>query len=117
MNIEITMVDKSEHFEFICTNFKAWTDPKHFDKTSVLHKNSLDAYNKDGKRVSFVHGRLEEIKTPSREIVAVTSDKKNVVIPYDVLVLCTGSEYKFPWRAEGIVNLNERKSVIEKYSK
>ena len=43
-NIEITLIDKAEHFEFICTNYKTLCDEDSFDYLSVMNENSLKEF-------------------------------------------------------------------------
>ena len=49
-NIEITLIDKSEHFEFICTNYKTLCDDDSFEYLSVMNENSLKEF---GGKVKF----------------------------------------------------------------
>lgn len=81
-NIEITMVDKAEHFEFICTNYKTLCDEDSFEYLSVMNKNSLKEF--EGK-VKFVQGMLTKVE---RRHIELDGGRK---MDYDALVLCTGA--------------------------
>ena len=41
-HLEITFIDKSSHFEFICTNYKSLCDDDKFEYLSEQHQTSLN---------------------------------------------------------------------------
>ena len=50
-NVDIIMIDKSEHFEFICTNYKTLCEEDSFGYLSVMNSDSMEQF--EGK-VKFV---------------------------------------------------------------
>ena len=46
-NVEILMIDKSSHFEFICTNYKSLCDDDSFEYLTVNNENAMDSLNRD----------------------------------------------------------------------
>ena len=88
-NISITLIDKAEHFEFICTNYKTLCDDETFEYLSVMNENSLTEF--DGK-VKFQQGLLTKVEKDQIELDG------NKTIKFDALVLCTGAQYQSPWR-------------------
>lgn len=46
-NIEILMIDKSSHFEFICTNYKSLCDDDSFEYLTVSNENAMDSLNRN----------------------------------------------------------------------
>lgn len=48
---EILLIDKNEHFEFICSNYKSLTDEANFDELTIKHQDSVASYG--SKNVSF----------------------------------------------------------------
>ena len=41
------MIDKSSHFEFICTNYKSLCDDDSFEYLTVCNKNAMNILNYD----------------------------------------------------------------------
>ena len=46
-NLEIVMVDKASHFEFICTNYKSLCDDDIFDYLTVSNQSAMESLNRD----------------------------------------------------------------------
>jgi len=62
--LEITVLDKSDHFEFNCTNYKSLCDEKSFRYLSEPFTNVFSRFNSDGSgdnAVKYVQGRLTSI--------------------------------------------------------
>lgn len=57
--LEITIVDKNEHFEFICTQFLALAEDDQFKKNSIPFVDSIKFFKSD--RVKFVQGKLVKV--------------------------------------------------------
>ena len=45
-HIEILMIDKSSHFEFICTNYKSLCDHNSFEYLTVNNEDAMDSLNR-----------------------------------------------------------------------
>ena len=115
-NLEITLVDKSSHFEFICSNYKSLCDEATFQELAEPFENVVKSFEccSSGKPrypVKFVQGRLEGVDYKKNEVVVsrqrprpasynvrVQALRDWAVFDYDALVICTGSNYHSPWR-------------------
>jgi NADH dehydrogenase FAD-containing subunit len=49
---EILLVDKNEHFEYICTNFEMLANPASFGDNSIKFEDAIKSY--DSSRVTFM---------------------------------------------------------------
>jgi NADH dehydrogenase FAD-containing subunit len=113
-NVEILIIDKSSHFEFICTNYKSLCDDDSFEYLTVNNENAMDSLNRDlranqteeqeeHKPVKFYQGLLTSI-IPHQNVIIVDKIEgahqipEKVEIVYDSLVICTGASYPSPWR-------------------
>ena len=123
-DIEVVIIDKSSHFEFICTNYKSLCDDDSFDYLTVSNETAMGCLNgtpsepeqdqqdettqttqNQEKPISFYHGKLKQIYPTTNSIVVEKIEgsnqiNENVEMLYDVLVVCTGATYPSPWRDE-----------------
>jgi NADH dehydrogenase FAD-containing subunit len=60
---------------------------------------------------------MTAVHPDKNQIEVVTVDNLTQVIPYDVLVLCTGAEYAAPWKDThtGTLDAYERERVFDDY--
>lgn len=63
---EILIIDKSHHFEFICSNYKALCEEEIFKKHSVDFKTAMKGFN--SKRVNFQQGILTNVMPDQNSI-------------------------------------------------
>lgn len=74
-NVEITIVDKSSHFEYICTNYKSLCDDDSFEYLTVEHAKAIDSLNRDllgdseYKPVKFVQGLLSSVEHAKNVVI------------------------------------------------
>lgn len=128
-NVEILMVDKSSHFEFICSNYKSLCEDDLFDYLTVDNKDAMESLNRgldtnksgnlEKEPVSFCQGLLNSVD-PEKGVIMVDEvvgdGQENVEIPYDSLVICTGASYPSPWRdsPQDINNYDSREEECAK---
>jgi NADH dehydrogenase FAD-containing subunit len=53
---EIMLIDKNEHFEFICVNYMAMVEDTAFAQNSIKFEEAVKSYQ--SKRVCFKQGKL-----------------------------------------------------------
>ena len=49
---EILLIDKNEHFEYICANFEMLCNPASFGENSIKFEDAIKSY--DSSRVTFM---------------------------------------------------------------
>lgn len=107
--ISVLLIDKSPHFEYICSNYKAVCDENTFKSNSVDFKEMVKSFHSES--ITFKQAKLTRIRGDGKYIhveLPETGDKE--FIAYDVLCICTGSSYVSPWRAhdESMANMEDR---------
>ncbi len=101
---KVTLIDTKEYFEFTPSILKAITCPACLNKIQVKHKNYL-------KNSEVILGKVNEIK--KNHVHLKTPLKK---IPYDYLIISTGSSYLLPFKNHKSLKINRGKD-IQKYNK
>ena len=98
--LEITIVDKSAHFEYNCANYKSLCDDNSFKDLAESHENIMKTYNLDPSKITvkFVQGRLDAVNEESNSILLTGPDGNEITVEYDALVIATGATYPAPWR-------------------
>lgn len=89
--LEITIIEYKAFFEYVPGILRSFVDPAHFNSLTC----SLDYMNNDGRGTKFVQGNVVEVDRKSN-IVKLQSGR---TIPYDYLILATGSTYPGPIKA------------------
>lgn len=127
-NVEIMMIDKSSHFEFICSNYKTLCDDGGYESLTADHNSAMDPLNREANAlnrgvyeadlkeqpISFCQGLLTSINPEQNTVMVNKADEyqtENVEIEYDALVIATGAAYPAPWRdgAQSFKSNQERK--------
>ena len=116
--LEIQLIDKSPHFEYICSNYKTVVDSAKFKRNSVDFKQTVKSYQ--ANNISFKQAKLTRIRADGKYIhveLPETGDKE--FLAYDVLCICTGASYVSPWKAhdESMANMDDRQEEYESVSK
>eukprot|EP00347_Sterkiella_histriomuscorum_P010740 403375101 len=107
---EVTIIDKNDFFEYICTGTRSFVDDDHFDEISVSYVSMMKAHS---QRAEFVHGCLEEIFPEQNQILIRNGNTKELEFrDYDFLVLCTGASYQSPTKSIDVNSIEERKSKL-----
>lgn len=99
-DFDVILVDNKNYFEFTPGVLRTLVEPGHDKHIQVLHKEYL-------KRGEFIRGDVKKIN----DLEIFVGGKK---IPYDYLIIATGSSYKPPIKEEGIVASN-RAMELKRY--
>lgn len=97
--VQVVIIDKSSHFEFICTNYKSLCDDDSFDYLAVSNETAMGCLNGDPsepeqdeqeenkqtrgiqvnheKLISFYHGKLRQIHPTTNSIVVEKIEGSN----------------------------------------
>ncbi len=101
-SFNVILIDRKEYFEFTPSILKAITNPNYLDKIQQKHEKYLT-------KSKFVCGQVAKI---SKKEVYVNNKK----IPYDYLIIATGSSYVLPFKHHKALQIN-RGVDIKKYNK
>jgi apoptosis-inducing factor 2 len=106
--LDITMIDFRDYFEYIPGSLRCFVEPTHFPKlTTSLH----ELHNHNSKSTKFVQGKLVDI--PSNNEITLEGGKS---VPFDYLVLSCGSTYAAPVKAEGgVTTVSQRQAQYHTY--
>jgi apoptosis-inducing factor 2 len=106
--LDITMIDFRDYFEYIPGSLRCFVEPTHFPKlTSSLHER----HNLNSKSTKFVQGKLVDI--PSNNEITLEGGKS---VPFDYLVLGCGSTYAAPVKADGgVTTMSQRQAQYHTY--
>lgn len=112
---EILFIDKSEHFEFICSNYKMLASEELFLNHSIKFDDAMKSYR--SKRVSFKQGSLLNIDAKGNTITVKLPSQEEENVPYDALLIATGASYPSPWRGEDdkLCSMKDRNSEVQSY--
>lgn len=97
---DTTLVDTKDYFEFTPGILRTIIEPDHALKIQVKHAQYL-------KKTRFINGEATSI-TDSTVLI------RNKKIPFDYLILCSGSTYAQPIKQKNVV-LATRAQVLKKY--
>src|SRR3989338_11245284 len=85
----VTLIDSKSYFEFTPSILRTILEPDHWNKIKVLHKSYLP-------HTRFILGVVSRV---NKEHVQVGKEK----IPFDYLVICSGSGYNAPIKEQHVV--------------
>ena len=97
VKVNIILIDKNAHFEFLCTMYKYLTEENKFEKISKpIDKDFIasivpNGYDQDV--VTFIQGSLTKVSERDKTVTLTKPDLSELKINFDALVLCTGVEY------------------------
>ncbi|KAI7846729.1 hypothetical protein BDC45DRAFT_473070 [Circinella umbellata] len=97
MNINITLIDCKSFFEYtpslISVLYESTDEQfeKHYNNITMDYKTFLEPLG-----IHFILGVLHDID--NENVIYNNNDQEIQRIPYDILVICTGSSYSDPWK-------------------
>lgn len=100
-DFEVTLIDTKDYFEFTPSVLRTIVEPEHISKIQVLHRQYLH-------RASIIK---EEVKSITPTAVRI----KSASLPYDYLILCSGSTYNTPIKEKNLV-LTSRAEELQEYA-
>ncbi len=98
---EVTLIDAKDYFEFTPAVLRTIVEPDHIHKIQVLHSQYLH-------RASIIK---EEVKSITPTAVRI----KSASLPYDYLLLCSGSTYNTPIKEKNLV-ITSRAEELREYA-
>ena len=99
--LETTLIDSKDYFEFTPGVLRTIINPNHLKKIQVLHSHYL-------KKTKIVKSCVKKIS--HKEVILQNNQK----IPFDYLVIASGSRYNLPFKEKDIV-IATRGSHIKNY--
>lgn len=100
---EVTLIDTKDYFEFTPSVPRLLIEPRKSSNIQIKHSGYL-------RKARFLHDRVISI---NKKLVITEKDNK---LPYDYLIICSGSKYNEPFKEEGVF-LSDRSSHIISSSK
>jgi apoptosis-inducing factor 2 len=101
----VTLIDQKEYFEFTPSILKAITYTNYLNKIQVKHTQYL-------KNSNFILGKVNKI---SKNHVYLKNPLEK--IPYDYLVIATGSSYVLPFKHHETLQINRGKDIQNHHKK
>jgi len=95
----VTLIDSKPYFEYTPSILRTILEPKHEQKIQVLHEDYL-------KNALVINNEVEEI---SKKEVKLIGQKKK--IPFDYLIIASGSSYNAPIKEEGLIPATRAKEL------
>lgn len=109
---EVLLIDKNEHFEYICTNFEILADASQFNANAIKFDEAVKSY--DSEHVKFKQGKLTNVMADSNQIEIECPDGKIEQVHYDALVISSGGTYVSPWRGQDkCLSMAEREAEVK----
>ena len=98
---DVTLIDTKDYFEFTPSVLRTIVEPKHVKKIEVLHTHYL----------TKTHVLLDEVMDILDDVVVTKKEK----VPYDYVVICSGSRYATPIKEEDLV-ISSRGKELRRYA-
>lgn len=99
----VTLIDTKNYFEFTPGVLRTIVDPSHVRKMQILHTHYLH-------RTKIVVGEVTEVTNRFAKV-------KNKKIPFDYLVVASGSKYSAPFKEQNIIHTFRAKNLRASYDK
>ena len=126
----ITLIEKKDHFEWICSMPHSLFDLKYFeDEATVMLHDMIEKDQVFGPNVHYVQAMLTQLvddstikikRTEHAEDNKTMDDIPEEVINYDYIVICTGTHYKMNENdvnnVVGLYSRDQRKDFLERYA-
>ncbi|GAM18659.1 hypothetical protein SAMD00019534_018340 [Acytostelium subglobosum LB1] len=100
-DFQVTLIDTKDYFEFTPSILRTIVEPTHIKRIQVLHSHYL-------KNTNVVQKKVTDLNADQ----VFTEDRTN--IPYDYLVLNSGSSYNSPFKESSVV-ASARANTLREY--
>jgi apoptosis-inducing factor 2 len=98
-DFDVTLIDHKDYFEYTPSVLRTIVEPNHINKIQAMHKDYL-------KKAKIINAEVTEI---SKQNVTI----KNKKIPFDYLVIASGSSYNSPIKEEGMIPATRAKELVD----
>lgn len=129
-DFNITLIDKKDHFEWICSLPKSVLQRDYFNDDATLDlKQCIEGDRVFGENVQFLQGMLTEVvdqrsirikRTDQIKDGETINDVAPEIVNFDYLVICTGTQFKANERdVTSVAHLftkKQRHDYLEKYA-
>ena len=99
----VTLIDSKDYFEFTPGILRTIVEPEHIKRIQILHTHYL-------KKARIINGCVEEI---NKKHIILTDNEK---IPFDYLVICSGSSYNVPFKEKDIIKVTRAEHLRDCYN-
>ena len=100
-DFEVTLIDTKDYFEFTPSVLRTIVEPEHVAQIQVLHRQ-------------YLH-RAKIIKEEVKKITPTAVKLKSASLPFDYLILCSGSTYNTPIKEKNMV-ITSRAEELREYA-
>ncbi|CAI2367572.1 unnamed protein product [Moneuplotes crassus] len=128
-DFEVVLIEKKDHFEWICSLPHSIVNPEYFNKDATVDLHQcLTVDRVFGPNVRYLQGMVTEITdqtalkykpTKGLDSAKELENVQEEILEFDLLVICTGAVYKInEGSAEDVANIfskYERSKLIQKY--
>ncbi len=101
-DFDVTLIDSKDYFEFTPGILRTIVEPNHVKKIQVLHTHYL-------RRTKVIVGCVDVV---AKNYVVL----KNKKIPFNYLVICSGSSYNVPFKEKNIVTVTRANHLRDCYN-
>ncbi len=98
---DVTLIDSKDYFEFTPSVLRTIVEPEHLAKIQVLHRQ-------------YLH-QAKIFKDEVKSITPAAVNLKSASLPFDYLILCSGSTYNTPIKEKNMV-IASRAEELQEYS-
>lgn len=98
---DVTLIDTKNYFEFTPSILHTIVEPNHIKKIQVLHEHYLS-------RTKVIVGKVTEVAKTHVKI-------KNKSIPFDYLIISSGSSYNAPFKEQNVVLATRAENLRKRY--
>eukprot|EP01112_Ceratiomyxa_fruticulosa_P006602 TRINITY_DN1742_c0_g1_i4.p1 TRINITY_DN1742_c0_g1~~TRINITY_DN1742_c0_g1_i4.p1 ORF type:complete len:279 (-),score=40.51 TRINITY_DN1742_c0_g1_i4:308-1144(-) len=98
---DVTLIDTKDYYEFTPSVLRTIVEPNHIRGIQILHTRYL-------KHTNIIQAQVQKISTTNVEL-------SNRSIPFDYLVLCSGSNYQQPFKESSVIAAARANSLRESY--
>ena len=103
-DFKVTLIDAKDYFEFTPSILRTIVEPEHIKKIQVLHSHYL-------KRAKVLMGCVKDVR--AKEVIL----KNNKKVPFDYLVITSGSSYNLPIKEKEVVTATRAEHLRDCYER
>jgi len=104
-NFNVLLIDRNDFFEYTCTNPRALVKSGQIEELTLQYQKLLRLNN---NKADFLQAELKRVKRTSIDVELPNGEQESV--PFDYLIICTGSYYNKPIKDYEVNTLIDRKN-------